>query len=58
MELLDVGLEEVMLAVAHISEISCPPYQMVSVWMKILEFADSLFNNKCGIHLFNDCFGL
>ncbi|PIN16604.1 DNA repair protein RAD51/RHP55 [Handroanthus impetiginosus] len=27
MELLDVGLQEVMLAVAHISEISCPSYQ-------------------------------
>ncbi|XP_051142388.1 DNA repair protein RAD51 homolog 2 isoform X2 [Andrographis paniculata] len=27
MELLDMGLEEVALAVAHISEISCPPYQ-------------------------------
>ncbi|KAK4441136.1 DNA repair protein [Sesamum alatum] len=27
MEVLDVGLEEVTRAVAHISEISCPPYQ-------------------------------
>ncbi|KAL6532639.1 DNA repair protein RAD51 [Orobanche hederae] len=27
MELLDVGLEEVILAVAHISEITCPHYQ-------------------------------
>ncbi|XP_047967795.1 DNA repair protein RAD51 homolog 2 isoform X1 [Salvia hispanica] len=27
MELMDVGLEEVMAAVGHISEISCPPYQ-------------------------------
>ncbi|KAH6836555.1 DNA repair family protein [Perilla frutescens var. hirtella] len=27
MELLDVGLEEVMMAVGHISEIACPPYQ-------------------------------
>ncbi|KAL8516133.1 hypothetical protein ACS0TY_014704 [Phlomoides rotata] len=34
MELLDVGLEEVMLAVAHISEISCPPYQTA---MSLLE---------------------
>ncbi|KAL0436849.1 UNVERIFIED_CONTAM: DNA repair protein [Sesamum radiatum] len=27
MEVLDVGLEEVTSSVAHISEISCPPYQ-------------------------------
>lgn len=36
MELLDVGLEEVMMAVGHISEIACPPYQTVSFWMKDL----------------------
>lgn len=34
MELMDVGLEEVMVAVAHISEIACPPYQTVSLWVK------------------------
>ena len=31
MELLDVGLAQVTSAVAHISEIVCPPYQTVSV---------------------------
>lgn len=30
MELLDVGLDEVTSAVAHISEIACPPYRSVS----------------------------
>ncbi|KAK6144533.1 hypothetical protein DH2020_021353 [Rehmannia glutinosa] len=34
MELLDVGFEEVMLAVAHISEITCPPYHTA---MSLLE---------------------
>ncbi|KAK6159310.1 hypothetical protein DH2020_006624 [Rehmannia glutinosa] len=34
MELLDVGFEEVMLAVAHISEITCPPYNTA---MSLLE---------------------
>lgn len=29
MELLDVGLSEVASAIAHISEITCPPYQTV-----------------------------
>lgn len=33
MELMDVGLEEVMMAVGRISEIACPPYQTVSLWM-------------------------
>ncbi len=31
MELLDVGLAEVTSAVAHISQIACPPYQTVSI---------------------------
>lgn len=31
MELLDVGLSEVAYAVAYISEITCPPYQTVSL---------------------------
>jgi hypothetical protein len=31
MEFLDVGLAEVTSAVAHISEIVCPPYQTVSI---------------------------
>ncbi|KAI3461487.1 hypothetical protein Pfo_018150 [Paulownia fortunei] len=34
MELLDVGLEQVKLAAAHISEIACPPYQTA---MSLLE---------------------
>lgn len=38
MELLDVGLEDVAMAVEHISEISCPPYQTVNLWIHIMEF--------------------
>lgn len=36
MELLDVGLSEVASAVAHISEITCPPYQTVSFLTPVL----------------------
>uniref|UniRef100_A0A166CX64 RecA family profile 1 domain-containing protein n=1 Tax=Daucus carota subsp. sativus TaxID=79200 RepID=A0A166CX64_DAUCS len=33
MELLDIGLSEVVSAIAHISEITCPPYQTaLSLW--------------------------
>ncbi|XP_012838187.1 PREDICTED: DNA repair protein RAD51 homolog 2-like [Erythranthe guttata] len=47
MELLDVGLEEVIVAVAHISEIACPPNQTVTVlWMKFWECDfDSCFSH-------------
>lgn len=38
MELLDVGLAQVTSAVAHISEIVCPPYQTVSVKIFVFLF--------------------
>lgn len=37
MEFLDVGLAEVASAVAHISEIVCPPYQTVSIKLWIFD---------------------
>lgn len=45
MELLDVGLKEVISAVARISEIVCPPYQTVSVFPHI-KLLKCLLTNK------------